>query len=552
MRRGAGAVVAASLAASAGLGMLVLAAMPAQAVFAPGPLAGTFGITAGRCSTIPATAPSGSYFFMQPGSRTGFVSNTSSPCSGGDYTPVAPGTDGGLATGAYQLDPIPTFNGGNSLAGRIIQPVAFFSTAFGLATTCADQQNAPTSDGSCPASASAQFPNYPAPSLADQACTTNGLPGFCLYGDLRALGATWNGASSTCAGPPAGVGCYDQGAAVDAGGAVTCDTGASGCGLSGTFDPTTGAYSLTLVAPIHGGAFNGFIGNWYLTGTFTPGTGPSGSPPANSGGPPAPGTAPAVQQAPATSAPSGPSRLVGLLTISSGGCTSGIPTGSYFAMTKGGGPVKNATPNCADGTYNLLTQGATGLKLGAFQPNPTPTFDSSGNALAADIVRPVAFFGTNFSLATSPQDEQNAPNGPARFPAPTASLSGSAISADLSAVTATWNGPAGGTCSSGPSGGNGCYDQGSNAASGTFDQQTHAYTLDWSATIVGGAFNGATGHWHLAGTFQGQIVAGGRLGFPASGTPPGDSLLRVVLAIAGAVVVVTGAAGWWMSKRRWT
>ena len=37
--------------------------------------------------------------------------------------------------------------------------------------------------------------------------------------------------------------------------------------------------------------------------------------------------------------------------------------------------------------------------------------------------------------------------------------------------------------------------------SGTYNASTHAFVITWTSQVVGGPFNGFTGHWHLAGTF---------------------------------------------------
>ena len=39
-------------------------------------------------------------------------------------------------------------------------------------------------------------------------------------------------------------------------------------------------------------------------------------------------------------------------------------------------------------------------------------------------------------------------------------------------------------------------------ATGTYDPETGAFTLEWTSYIEGGAFNGFTGLWHLEGVFE--------------------------------------------------
>ncbi|MBV8528740.1 MAG: hypothetical protein JOZ75_10520 [Candidatus Dormibacteraeota bacterium] len=518
-------------------------------------LAGTFSLTAGLCpvtTAYPASPPGGSYFFMTQGLLGIPVPNISSGCGGGDYTPLAQGSQG-LVTGGYQLDPNPSFDsGGNSQANAIIQPAALVNTNFGLATTCADQQHAPTPTGSCPGGNAA----FPVPTLNAEAPATGGclpsattLPSiqslgglYCIFGDLRAIGATWNATGSNCA-TTIGIGCYDQGAAVaDDLKTVTC-TGGGGCSLSGTYNPLTNAYILDWSSTINGGAFNGFIGHYHFEGTFTPG-GPAAN--ASPGSPSSAQSTPTPSATPAPSGPSGPgtSKLQGVLQIAAGQCGAGTPSGSYFAMTKGGGPVKNNSPNCGDGAYTLLTQGGTGLTLDNFQPPPGQAFDANGNALAGDIVKPVPFFGTNFSLATDAKDEQNSPSGADQFSAPSAVLNGSTLTADLNSLVATWNGTPNKSCADGNPPGTGCYQQGASSATGTYDPSSQHYSLSWSATIHGGAFNGATGNWHLEGTFSGhvvQVAARSVPGLPGTGTPPDGTWPWAAVLVASLALIVAGA-----------
>src|SRR5687768_12432328 len=73
-----------------------------------GALTGTFRITPGQC----APGASGSYFRMilPTGTLEGpWVDNGDSTCADRTYTPLAPGTDGGLVVGGYQPAPSPGF-----------------------------------------------------------------------------------------------------------------------------------------------------------------------------------------------------------------------------------------------------------------------------------------------------------------------------------------------------------------------------------------------------------------------------------------------------------
>ena len=39
-------------------------------------------------------------------------------------------------------------------------------------------------------------------------------------------------------------------------------------------------------------------------------------------------------------------------------------------------------------------------------------------------------------------------------------------------------------------------------ATGTYNPDTKAFTLEWTSYIDGGPFNGFTGYWHLEGVFE--------------------------------------------------
>lgn len=81
------------------------------------------------------------------------------------------------------------------------------------------------------------------------------------------------------------------------------------------------------------------------------------------------------------------------------------------------------------------------------------------------------------------------------------------ISVDLSSWTAFWNGTN--------------FNQGSAAATGTWDSTTGAFDISWSSTVSGGPFDGQTGNWSLQGvaavpeaSTYGMMLAGlGLVGF---------------------------------------
>lgn len=509
------------------VGLVLAPARPAGALgVVDGPLTGSFSVQPGSCAL--AGPPSGSYVeLLEHGVP---VPNVSSPCGvlASFYTPLATGTYG-LLSGAFEPDPAPTFDSsGNSRADLIVDPVKFLGVGFGLATTCADQQHTPTATGAC----AAGHAGFPVPQLyaeplglgGCQASLTNltGVLDECLYGNLESLGVTYNGtASGTCASAPADSnGCYDVGVATGASLSPTSCGSAplGGCSLSGTYDPVDGAYSLSVASTIVGTPFNGAEAEFHLVGTFTPGLPASISQPGSGSSPPSPAPAsPAPTRSPP---PSGEGRaMVGRFGIAAGVCTSGsVPTGSWVQLGLGGSPIKNPDSSCDGGTYTLVGQGTEGLLTGQFQPNPTPTFDASGNSLAGAIIHPTEFLGSDFGAATDAQDEQTDPAGAAVFPVPQAVLDGSAIEANLSAVNFTYNGSPDGTCASGD--GDGCYALGSPDVAGTYDPATGGYSLQWTGTIHGGAFNNATATFHLTGTFDGTISSAPATLDTAGSEPP--------------------------------
>jgi hypothetical protein len=198
---------------------------------ANGSLVGVFKITAGSCS---GSSVSGSYFRMVQSGGTPsagpFVANGDSTCATTTYTPLSPGTEGGLITGSYQSQPSNPFDASkNGVAAKIIQPVKFFAVDFALSSNPTDPQSGTS---------------VPAPSLK--------VSGGKLSGNLSALSVAWNGQQ------------FNQGAPKP-GGSLPGNTVAP----SGTYDSGSGAYTLDWSSQIVGGPFNGFTGVWHLVGTFS-------------------------------------------------------------------------------------------------------------------------------------------------------------------------------------------------------------------------------------------------------------------------------------------
>ena len=203
---------------------------------------------------------------------------------------------------------------------------------------------------------------------------------------------------------------------------------------------------------------------------------------------------------PAGGSASGGEELVGLFSLTAGACEP-APTGSYFRMvqpagTAEAGPfVTNGDSSCADKTVTPLSPGTDGgLRTGGYQPQPEPAFDPGGNALSTAIAQPQPWFAVAFGLATNPSDPQMS----SEASAPTISVDGTALSGDLRALAAAWNGQHFNQGSPKPDGSRPGLTEG---PTGTYNADTGAYTLDWSSQIVGGPFNNFTGLWHLEGTF---------------------------------------------------
>jgi hypothetical protein len=193
------------------------------------PLVGVFAITAGSCSS---SSPTGTYFRMiEPGGTLDgpFLSNGNSPCSVQTYTPLSPGTAGGLSTVSYQPNPTPAFNGsGDGVANSLTQPQDFFGVNFALSTNSTDPQTGQS---------------VAVPSISNSAGA--------LSGNLEAISVAWNNQN------------FNQGSP---------KPGGSTPGLTavptGTYDAASGVFTLNWASAIVGGPFNNFTGLWHLQGTF--------------------------------------------------------------------------------------------------------------------------------------------------------------------------------------------------------------------------------------------------------------------------------------------
>jgi hypothetical protein len=193
-------------------------------------LVGTFAVAAGVCSSATAT-PTGSFLQMLGGGGA-IVKNSFGKCANADYTPLKPGSRGGLTTGSYEPNPTPPFAGSSATASQIFLPADFFGSNFGVSTNPVDPQT---------------HTPVPPPSIT----STAGI----LSGNVSSVSVAYNGAYFN-QGSPKPDGTYP--------GSTKALTGTISC---------TGAFTIQWQSQIVGGAFNNFTGVWHLSGTFTPASG---------------------------------------------------------------------------------------------------------------------------------------------------------------------------------------------------------------------------------------------------------------------------------------
>lgn len=193
-------------------------------------LNGLFRIRKGECGTAGVT--SGSYFRMIT-PNGGLVSNNDSSCGDKTFTPLFPGTDGGLATSGFQPHPAQAFDGaGNGVNNKITQPQPFFTVKFATATNQKDPQTQA---------------DVPQPRITHDGAGN-------LSGDLRSFAAAWSTQH------------FNQGAPKPDGttpGLTALPTG--------SYKASTRSYTIQWKSHIVGGPFNNFTGHWNLEGTFDPG-----------------------------------------------------------------------------------------------------------------------------------------------------------------------------------------------------------------------------------------------------------------------------------------
>jgi hypothetical protein len=212
--------------AAAGIAAAALVGAPSQAASSK-TLNGTFRLAPGKFSDGKA---SGTYFRMitgKSGGRAQYLANPDSRSRDKTFTLGRPGRDGGLATGRFQEDPDPAFDGkGNARANKIIKPEAYTAIRFSVATLKKDPQSKKTS-----------------------AVTSASVNGRKLTIRVPGYTAEWNKQY------------FNQGAPKPDG---------TGAAATGTYNAKSKRFVVTWTSKISGGPFNGFSGFWHLEGTFVP------------------------------------------------------------------------------------------------------------------------------------------------------------------------------------------------------------------------------------------------------------------------------------------
>jgi hypothetical protein len=230
------------------------------------------------------------------------------------------------------------------------------------------------------------------------------------------------------------------------------------------------------------------------------------------------GPAPAATAAPAAAPKAATTALTGTLRLTPGSCAGGRASGTYFRMILPSGGVNgpylaNNDSTCSDQSFTPLSPGTDGgLRLGSYQPIPTPAFAANGDARARRLTAPARFYGTSFATATNQVDPQTKTS----VPAPQVTVTGSTLSADLRSFSVTWNNQ---HFNQGAPKPDGSLPGVTHTPTGRYDAATGAFRLDWTSQIVGGPFDKFTGKWHLEGRY---VPASGAIA-PTKGSGTGSS-----------------------------
>ncbi len=150
-------------------------------------------------------------------------------------------------------------------------------------------------------------------------------------------------------------------------------------------------------------------------------------------------------------------------------------------------------PNGGIGT--VVDFNVTGGHFGLGDPNKPITFGALGwdmvdaGGATGNLANAFLFFGQPVAIFTNtPALGDGTPNGGAEVNAgayPAGTTTASTITMDLSSWTNFWNGTN--------------FNTGSSNVVGTYDSTTGAFSMGWSATVVGGPFSGQVAHWDIQG-----------------------------------------------------
>ena len=205
-----------------------------------GEVKGTVVIDAGTCSNTGEL--SGSHFRMiEPGGtaeKGPYISNYDSLCSDKTYTLLSPGSVG-LRLGEFQDAPDPAFDEAtNGLAGEMFKPTRFYSVDFGFSTESKHPYEKETLSP----------PQFFVELNSDRSNLTTAK----LTGRINSIFISWNSEF------------LEQGSPHPEGfkGATKLPVG--------TINLETGRFDLEWLSQVDEGNFDGFVGDWHITGILKP------------------------------------------------------------------------------------------------------------------------------------------------------------------------------------------------------------------------------------------------------------------------------------------
>ena len=195
--------------------------------------------------------------------------------------------------------------------------------------------------------------------------------------------------------------------------------------------------------------------------------------------------------------------LIGTFKVNAGDCDGKKTSGSFMRMVNPGGElesgpfVDNGDSPCKDKTYTPFIPGTDGgLSTVEIQAAPKPVFAESGDALANTIMEPQGFYGVNYSVSVNEVDLQTEE----KAAPPTIAVDGEGtLTGEIAGWVVSWNGQHFNQGAPKPDGSTPGLTR---EPTGTYDEKTGRFTLEWSSRVVGGPFDSFTGVWHLEGVFE--------------------------------------------------